>query len=55
MLDQRELAHPRIGLPQRKAMPLRKSDHDLAGAVQKPGIPSGNVLGLHGGVDDDTD
>jgi hypothetical protein len=36
MLDQGELAHSCIGLPQRKALPLCQPDQDLARPVQKP-------------------
>ena len=55
MLDLGELAHPRIGLAQRQALPLCQPDQDFAGAVEKPGIGrEHHVLGLHRGVDDDT-
>jgi hypothetical protein len=54
MLDQGELAHPHVGLPQRKAMPLCKPDQDLARPDQKPRIRrEHHVLGLYRGVDDD--
>ena len=54
MLDQRELAHPRIGLAQLDAGFLRQPHQDLAGAVQKPRLGrEHDVLGLHRGVDND--
>lgn len=54
MLDQRELAHPSIGLAQLDASPVGEPHQDLAGAVEKPGVGrEHDVLGLHRGVDDD--
>lgn len=38
MLDQRELAHTRMGLAQLDMRPLGKPDQDLVGAVEKPRI-----------------
>lgn len=35
MLDQHEIAYPRIGLPQRKALPFCKPDQDLARPVSE--------------------
>ena len=54
VLDQREPAHPGIGLAQLDTISLRQPDQDLAGAVQQPGIGrEHHVLGLHRRVDDD--
>ena len=53
MLDQRELAHPRIGLAQLDAAALGQAHQDLAGAVEQPRVGrEHDVLGLHGRVDD---
>ena len=53
MLDQGELAHPRIGLAQTHAVVLRQPHQLLARPVQKLGIGGEHhVLGLHRGVDD---
>jgi hypothetical protein len=54
VLDQRELAHPRIGLAQLDAGSLGKSYEDLAGAVEQPCVGrEHDVLGLYRRVDDD--
>lgn len=53
MLDQHELAHARLALPQRKAPPFCKPDQDLAGPVHKPRIGrEHHVVGLHRGIDE---
>ena len=53
MLDQGELADPRIGLAQSHAVPLRQPHQLLAGPVQQLGVGGErHVLGLHRGVDD---
>jgi hypothetical protein len=54
VLDQGELAHPRIGLAQLDALLPRKPDQDLAGTVEQPRLGGEHhVLRLHRGVDDD--
>jgi len=53
MLDQSELAHPRIGLAQSHPAQLRQPHQFLARPVQEPGIGGEHhVLGLHRGIDD---
>ena len=54
MLDQGELADPRIGLPQLHAQLFGQLHQLLAGPVQQLGVGrEGNVLRLHRGVDND--
>ena len=54
VLDQRELAHPRIGLAELYAKPLGQPHQDLTRSVEKSCIGGEHhVLGLHRGVDDD--
>src|SRR5450631_1026284 len=53
MLDQSELAHPRIGLAQGHPAVLGQPHQFLARPVQQPGIGGEHhVLGLHRGIDD---
>jgi hypothetical protein len=53
MLDQGELAHPRIGLAQIHPVELGQPHQFLARPVQKLGIGGEcHVLGLNRGIDD---
>jgi hypothetical protein len=54
MLDQRDLAHPHIGLAQPHSVPLGRTDQPLAGPMHQLGVGrKGDRLLLHGRVDDD--